>query len=107
MQFEALHVSLQVIRSLRRAVRDLRRHDPRLTEQIRSAASSACLNLAEGNRRGGKDRTHLVRIAAGSAAEVRAALRVAEAWGDLPADAITEPLELLDRLLAMLWRLTH
>jgi four helix bundle protein len=65
------------------------------------------LNLAEGNRRTGKDRRHFFRIAAGSANEVRTALRVAEAWGYVEAKAITRALGLLDQTLAMLWKLTH
>jgi four helix bundle protein len=70
-------------------------------------ASRVPLNLAEGRRRVGKDRLHHFRIAAGSAAEVRVALLVARAWGDLEARDVEEALLLLDRLLAMLWRLTH
>ena len=45
------------------------------------------------------------RIAAGSAAEVRAALEVALAWGCI--DAAPEAEAELDRVLAMVWRLTH
>jgi hypothetical protein len=63
--------------------------------------------LAEGRRRAGADRLHSWRVAAGSAEEVRAALRVAEAWGDLSAAEVSAAIVLLDRLLAMLWRLTR
>jgi hypothetical protein len=35
------------------------------------------------------------------------ALRVALAWGDLAEAEVPEALLLLDRLLAMAWRLTH
>jgi four helix bundle protein len=65
------------------------------------------LNVAEGNRRSGKDRLHHFRIAAGSAEEVRTALRVAAAWGDLQEPAMAEPLRLLDRVLGMLWSLSR
>ncbi len=107
MQFIALKISLDAIRSLRQPLAKIRRSDPDLARQIRRAASSSALNLAEGSRRSGRDRKHHFRIAAGSADEVRAALHVAEAWGDIdPSDASTT-LELLDRLLAMTWRLTH
>ena len=44
-------------------------------------------------------------IAHGSANEVKAALAVARAWGWL--DEAKAPAEILDRLLALLWRLTH
>jgi four helix bundle protein len=65
------------------------------------------LNVSEGNRRKGKDRLHLFRVAAGSADEVVACLRVAEAFGYLGADATARTLGFCDRVLAMLWRLTH
>jgi four helix bundle protein len=88
-------------------VERLRSRDRALSEQIRRAASGISLNLAEGRRRCGADRLHSWRIAAGSAEEVRAALRVAAAWGDLAAAEVSEAIVLLDRLLAMLWRLTR
>lgn len=75
--------------------------------QLRRAAASVPLNLAEGRRRSGRDRQHLFRIAAGSAAEVRACLLVAQAWGWLAEDGAAESLALIDRVLAMCWRLTR
>jgi four helix bundle protein len=73
----------------------------------RRAGSSVPLNIAEGARRTGRDRHHAYRIAAGSAAEVRAALSVAHGWGYIePLQAQTTD-ALIDRLLALLWRLTH
>ena len=107
MEFIALETSLQLIRVLRQAISPLRYRDPKLQDQIRRAASSISLNLAEGAERSGKDRWRHYRIAAGSAEEVRVALRVGLAWGDLSGECVREPLELLDRLLGMLWRLTR
>jgi len=107
MTFQALELSIDLIRSLRAPVDVLRLRDPGLHKQIRAAASSVALNLGEGNRRVGADRLHHFRIAAGSAEEVRTAWRVAEAWGDLEMARIAEPLRLLDRLLGMLWRLVN
>ncbi len=57
----------------------------------------------EGGRRGGKDRGYHFRIAAGSAAEMGAGIRFAVAWGFCAAPA--ELLALIDRELAMLWKL--
>jgi hypothetical protein len=65
------------------------------------------LCLDEGRRRAGKDRTHLFRVAAGSAAEVRSGLRLAVAWGYLGGAELGTAFELLDRELAICWRLTH
>jgi len=72
---------------------------------MRRATHSVALNLNEGNRRIGKDRLHLFRIAAGSAAEIQAGLDVADAFG-LATGNSEEPRVLADRLLAILWRLT-
>jgi four helix bundle protein len=107
LMFQALEVSLDLVGSLRRPVERLRSRDRALSEQIRRAASGISLNLAEGRRRTGADRLHHWRIAAGSAEEVRTALRVAMAWGDVTAAEVSAALVLLDRLLAMLWRLTR
>lgn len=106
-RFQALELSLDVITSLRQPVATIGRKDRKLADEIRRAASSVALNLAEGRRRSGRDRLHHWRIASGSADEVRTALRVAQAWGDVDARTAGESLELLDRLLAMLWRLTR
>jgi four helix bundle protein len=85
----------------------IRRRDPRLATHIRDAGSSVALNLGEGNRREGRDRTHLWRIASGSAEEVRTALRVAVAWGYLSEEAVVDALARIDCLQAMLWKLTR
>ena len=104
-RFEAYDLSLTLVRSLREPLRRLRSQDGDLARQLRRAAASVPLNLSEGSRRLGKDRTHHFRIAAGSADEIRACLQVSEALGYL---AVPEQLlELLDRLLAMTYRLSH
>lgn len=107
MAFEAFEVSLQMIRAIGAPLEVLERRDPSLALQMRRAAASVSLNLAEGERRRGKDRIHLWRIAAGSAAEVRASLRVAEAFGYLEAPQAEVALGLCDRVLRMLWGLTR
>ena len=107
MRFDAFEVSLQTIHALRGPLARLARQDPDLGSQVKRAASSVCLNLSEGNKRTGKDKIHHFRIASGSAAEVRAALRVAEAFGYLEPETLAPSLQLLDRVLAMLWRLTR
>jgi four helix bundle protein len=98
---------LELIRSLRGPVRKIRRHKARLAAQLEDAASSVAANVAEGNRRVGRDRLHLFRIAAGSADEARTHLRVAEAWGYVDLADIEAALRLADRELAMLSRLTR
>ena len=107
MEFKALELSLSAIRSLRHPVGAIARRDPKLADQIRRASASVALNLSEGRRRMGKDRTQHWRIASGSADEVRTALRVSEAWGYLKRADIQVALSTLDQVLAILWRLTR
>jgi hypothetical protein len=71
------------------------------------AGSSVPGNIAEGARRAGQDRLHHVRIAAGSAGEIRSHLAVAVAWDDVDQTTVAPTLALLDSVLAILWRLTH
>ena len=107
MPFDAFDVSLEMIRHLRQPLAAITQRDPALAQQLQRAAASVPLNLSEGRRRHGRDRIHLWRVAAGSADEVVASLRVAEAWGHLDPTSIAPALSLCDRILAMLWRLTH
>jgi four helix bundle protein len=103
--FIAFEVSLDVIKALRPIVPVIEANDRDLADQIKRAASSVALNLGEGQRsEKGNKRKHYA-IAHGSANEVRAALLTAVAWGWLSDPS--EALALLDRLLALLWRLTH
>ena len=105
--FDALEVSLETIAALREPLTVIRGKDADLYRQLRRAGNSMSLNIAEGARREGKDRKHLWRIAAGSADEVRVGLRTSMAWGDLDAVRAKTSLQLLDRVIAMLWKMTH
>ncbi len=107
MPFDAFDVALEMIRQLREPIATITQRDPALAQQLRRAAASVPLNLSEGRRRSGRDRIHLWRVAAGSADEVVASLRVAEAWGHVDDACIAPALGLCDRVLAMLWRLTR
>ncbi len=107
MSFIAFDVALDMIRQVRDPLSRLAERDPDLARQLRRAAASVALNLSEGRRRAGRDRVHLWRVAAGSADEVVASLRVAEAWGLLDAGAIAPARASCDRILAMLWTLTR
>jgi len=105
--FIAREVSLEVIVSLRHLVTQIERNNRDLADQIKRAASSVVLNLAEGQRSMKGNKAKHYSIAHGSANEVFAALRTAEAWGWLGEGAAADALGKLDRLLALLWRLTH
>ena len=105
--FVAFELALEVIGSLRELVALVRKHDVNLARQMTASASSVAANVEEANRRTGGDRRYLLKVAAGSAAETRAHLRVAMAWGWLGTRDTENALALLDRELAVLWRLTH
>ena len=105
--FFTYQVALRAAASLGPCLAHLRRKDRDLDRQVRRATQSFVLNLAEGDRRRGQDRVHLFRVAAGSAAEVRAALDLAAAWGYLTESQAQPSQELLDHLLALCWRLTE
>ena len=103
--FIAYEVALELVTTLRPLVPLIERHDRDLADQLRRAASSIVLNLAEGNQSAKGNRQKHFAIAHGSASEVRAALQTAVAWSWIDAD-VAAPV-VLDRLMALLWRLRH
>ena len=107
MRFDALDLAFDIVCQLREVLPAIRKRDAKLATQIRDAGSSVALNLGEGNRRQGRDRCYLFNIASGSAEEVRCALRVAVAWGYLGESRVDAILGPIDRLQAILWRLTR
>ncbi len=107
MPFDAYDLAVELITLLKPLVAKVATHDTDLVKQLRRAATSAPLNLAEGRKRTGRDRLHLWRIAAGSIAEARAAVEVATAWGYLEGAETAEAVALCDRLGAITWSLTR
>ena len=105
MSFQVHDVAVQMNAAVARVHAKVRVTDAGLADQLKRAAQSVPLNIDEGNRRAGRDRLHLWRIAAGSAAEVRSALEVAVAWGYIDGDAAKAVDALADRVVAMLFRL--
>ena len=101
----AYTVSLDLIRSLRPVVEQLRRNSAEAARQVTDAASSIAHNLAEGSHRHAGDVRRFYVMAHGSAAEVRAALDVADAWG-WKVDT-REARRILDRLMGLLYGLTR
>ena len=98
MPFYALELAISTIRTVRPLVPPIRTRDPRLARDLHEAVNSVPLNLAEGNRRRGRDRIHHFNIAAGIADEARTALRVADAWGYIDERKTREALAQLDEL---------
>ena len=105
--FDCLECAHQVVRSMRGLVPRIAVCDGKLADQLRRAATSVPLNVAEGRERGGRDREYHYRVALGSAAEVVSALRIARDWGYVEEAEVEEAMAGLDRVRPMLWRLTH
>jgi four helix bundle protein len=103
--FVALDVSYRLIEALSTSVPAIERRDRDLADQIRRAATSVSLNLAEGSCSMKGNRHKHFSIAHGSANEVKAGLCVARAWGWI--DGSDRALAVLDRLLGLLWGLTR
>ena len=106
-RFAAQDLAVQAASALRPLLDAINRRDPDLCRQIRRAASSVVMCLDEGSQRVGRDRLHLYRVAAGSAAEVRTALTLAATWGYVTVQQAAPAHTLLDRVVAILWRVTH
>jgi four helix bundle protein len=105
--FECLEIAHDAVQHIGPIVRTLVRLDPNLADQLKRAATSVVSNIAEGAGLAGARRVQHYRYAAGSAREASSQLRVALAWGHVDAATIAAPLALLDRVAAILWRLTR
>ena len=106
-KFEALEVALELARALGRVLERVQRCDRDMAGQLRRAGASVPSCLSEGAQRTGKDRFHLYRTSAGSAAEIRTQVQLALAWGYLDAETVAPIEALADRVVAITWRLTH
>jgi len=77
----AYTVALDLVRTLRTVVAELRKYSADAADQVERAASSVVLNIAEGSRRSGRDPQRFYAMANGSAGEILGALDLADAWG--------------------------
>lgn len=107
MAFHAYDRTLDLLRALVPLFPRLVVADKELEDQLRRASRNVLLNIAEANRRAGRDRQNRFRWALAEAAEVTAALEAALVAGYLDVDDIAEPLALADRVRAMTYRLAH
>ena len=105
--FDAHEVAKGIVRVIGQLLARVQEQDADLARQLKRATQSVLLNVGEANQRLGKDRVHLFSVASGSARETLDAIEIAEAWGYVRSEETREARALLDRELAMLWRLTH
>jgi four helix bundle protein len=101
-RFVVYDLAVEAAVTLRPLLEVINRRDPDLGRQVRRAASSVPLCLHEGSQRTGRDRLHLHRVAAGSAAEARTVLALASAWGYVTVQDAAPAHALLDRVVAIL-----
>ena len=101
----AFEISIQVVRQLQPILAQLRMHDSHIADQLARAAKNTAGNLAEGQRREAGNKRRAYETAHGEAREALGWLEVASACGIQLDDA--EVRRTMDRLLALLWGLTH
>ena len=104
-KFVAYEVAIELVCELKKIVEIVGKHDSNLADQMKRAGTSVVLNLSEGARRARGNQQRAYEIAHGEARELLGALDCAAAWGYV-LDA-GRARETLDRLLGLLWGLTH
>ena len=97
MAFDALELSIDLITDLADVEAAVRLRRKKLADEIARSADSIALNLGEGRH----------RIAAGSAGELTTALRIACGRKLITRARYAAVDAKLDRIRAMLWRLTR
>lgn len=76
-------------------------------EQLTRAAESVIRNIGEAHPTVGPDRARRFRIAANEASECGASLDILEIRGEIDPQALAELRTILDRVRAILWRLSR
>jgi four helix bundle protein len=96
-----------VVRELSPLVHIIREHDKSLADQLKRAAQSVVLNIAEGRGNDAGNARARFSTACGSAKEVRAALNVASDWGYIEARKAAHLDGRLDQVCAITWCLSR
>ncbi len=100
-------LALQMLVGIKPIIDQVKRHDRPLADQMRRAAQSSFLNIAEGqSARGGNELAHFNK-ALDEARETRAAMKIALAWSYISKPDCQSIDADLDRMAAMLWGLVH
>jgi len=107
MKLEVLNLALEAIALLRPVVLRIKKHDRNLARQITDAANSSVLNIGEGALSDPGTRRSRYQSAAGSANEVRVAILASARWGYVSDTSSAQVLAHYDRIVAVLYKLTH
>jgi len=107
MPFQVEELSLELISALVPLMPRIKQRDKDLADQLKRAASSVGLNAAEAAFSDPGNRKARLFSAAGSANETRHALRQAVAWRLVTASDAEKALRLVERVVAILWRMTR
>ena len=103
----ALELLMDAMPAVKQLVESIHTHDKNLADQVRRAASSVVLNLAEADGSEGGNRRARIRTAYGSLFETRKGLKLAAAWGYVGREEVDAVETMLDRVGAMTWRRLH
>ncbi len=95
----------EVVRELRPVVHTIRAQDKALAEQLKRAAQSVVLNIAEARGNDAGNARARFSTACGSAKKVRAALHVASDWGYIKPPMASDLDKRLDEVCAITWSL--
>jgi four helix bundle protein len=104
-RLDAYRVTLELIAVVTPLLARIIQRDPELGRQLKRALPSVGQHIAEGMRRTGRDRAHLLTIALGSADEVRAIIDIATMMQILTVEEAAKADELADRICAMVYRI--
>jgi four helix bundle protein len=96
-----------VVRELQPLLRAIREEDKSLAEQLKRAAQSVVLNIAEARGSDAGNARARFATACGSAKEVRAALHIASDWGYIGSQTVGHLDERLDEVCAITWCLAR
>jgi four helix bundle protein len=107
MAFQVEELSLELISALAPLMPRIKQRDKALEDQLRRAASSIGLNCAEAAFSDPGNRRARLFTAAGSAGETRHALRQVVAWRIITTADAEPASKLLERILAILWKMTR
>src|SRR4051812_3605782 len=107
MQLRIIDEIVQAVGNVHQLCRDIARHDPDLSRQVRRAVNSIGLNAGEGLHARGGNRTVRIESAMTSGREVILGLRIAGAAGYLDPERVSREVDSVDRIVATLYKLAY